>query len=427
MGNLWRFPYLAGQYGGGIFLLVYLILLLTFGFAILILEVALGRKTKSSCIAAYGKIDKRFKFLGPISALIPFIILPYYCVIGGWVVKYCVAFLSGSGATTANADYFANFTGSTRSPLITFLIFLVITILIVVAGVQKGIERISKVLMPILIAITIFVSIYICTLPNAIEGIKFYLLPDFSKLSFKTVCAAMGQLFFSLSIAMGIMVSFGSYVKDEVSLVKSVNHIEIFDTLVAFLAGMMILPPVYIYSGIAGTKSSGPGLMFMTLPKVFHDMRGGLFIGGLFFILVFLAAITSSVSVLEAVCSAMMDKFGWTRKKSVVIAGICALVLGIPCSLGFGLWGNIKLLGMDILSFFDYVSNSVLMPLLAFLTTILIGWVVGTKTLEDEITKNGEKFGRRLIFHVMIRYIAPVFLIIILVVFNLAQFKIINM
>lgn len=426
LGNLWRFPYLAAQYGGGIFLLVYLILVLTFGFSLLIMEIAIGRKTGKSSILAYKQLHNKFGFLGYLAAIVPVLILPYYCVIGGWVMKYISVFVSGDEVAAAGDKYFSNFIGGTWSPLVLFLVFLAVTALVVALGVEKGVERVSKVLMPVLLLLTIGISIYVATLPGVSEGIKYYLLPDFSKFSIKTLCAAMGQLFYSMSIAMGIMVSYGSYVKKEIDLNKSVNHIEIFDTLVAFLSGFMIVPAVYVFSGEAGLKTGGAGLMFETLPKVFEKMPMGRWIGLVFFVLVLLAALTSSISLMEAIASMVMDKFKVTRKMAVLIIFGVSVLLGIPSALGYGVLGNVKPLGMDFLTFFDYVSNSVLMPIVAVATCILVGWFVGTKKIEEEITANGETFKRKHIFRVMVKYIAPVFLLVILVFYSLAQFGVID-
>ncbi len=427
LGNLWRFPYLAAQYGGGIFILVYLILAVTFGFALLTAEIAIGRKTGLSPILAYEKLNKKFKFLGYIATLVPIIIIPYYCVIGGWVTKYVTVYAQGLVVPAAQDNYFSDFISNPVSPLIFFLIFMGISAFVILLGVEKGIEKISKFLMPLLLLLTIGISIYTITLPNSLEGVAYYLVPDFSKFSILTVAAALGQLFFSMSIAMGIMITYGSYTKKEVNLTKSVNQIEIFDTAVALLAGLMVVPAVYVFSGESGLSTGGPGLMFMTLPKVFEKMPAGNIIALLFFILVFFAAITSSISVMEAIVSSLMDKFKLSRKIScLVVIGIC-LLMGIPSSLGNGLWANIKLLGMDFLTFFDYVSNSVLMPIVALCTCILVGWVIKPKTLTEEITRNGEKFGREKLFNVMIKYVAPVCLLIILVSYTLAQFGIIKM
>ena len=426
LGNLWRFPYLAAQYGGGIFLLVYLILVVTFGFSLLILEIAIGRKTKKSSILAYKDLHKKFGFLGYLAAVVPVIILPYYCVIGGWVMKYVGVFALGDNIEAANDTYFGNFIGGTWWPLVLFIVFLGITSIVVGFGVEKGVEGVSKVLMPVLLVLTIGISIYVATLPGVGEGIKYYLLPDFSKFSIKTLCAAMGQLFYSMSIAMGIMVSYGSYVKKEIDLNKAVNHIEIFDTSVAFLSGFMIVPAVYVFSGEAGLKTGGAGLMFETLPKVFEQMPLGRIIGLVFFVLVLLAALTSSISIMEAIASIVMDKFKISRFKAVLSIFAVSVILGIPSALGYGVLGGVKPLGMDFLTFFDYVSNSVIMPIVAMGTCILIGWFVGTKVIEDEITANGESFKRRKIFRVMVKYVAPVFLLAILIFYSLAQFGIIS-
>ena len=426
LGNLWRFPYLAAQYGGGIFLLVYLILAVTFGFALLTAEIAIGRKTKLSPVLAYKKLNKKFSFLGYIATLVPIIIIPYYCVIGGWVTKYVTVYAQGLVAPAAKDGYFSDFIGHPVAPLVFFLIFMLISIVVIMLGVKKGIEKLSKFLMPLLVVLTIGIAIYALTLPNAMEGVKYYLIPDFSKFSILTVAGAMSQLFYSMSIAMGIMVTYGSYTRDDVNLTKSVNRIEFFDTLVALLAGLTIIPAVYIFSGEEGLSSQGAGLMFMTLPKVFQQMPGGNIIALLFFVLVFFAAITSSISVMEAIVSSLMDKFHLKRIPScLIVIGIC-LLLGIPSSLGNGLWANIKILGMDFLTFFDYISNSILMPIVAFCTCILVGWVIKPKALTDEITKNGEKFARKKLFNVMIKYIAPICLLFIFVTGILSQLGIIT-
>lgn len=426
LGNLWRFPYLAAQHGGGIFILVYIILALTFGFSLLATEIAIGRKTKLSPIRAYKKLNKKFGFLGYLAFIVPVIIFPYYCVIGGWVIKYAVTFMSGQAALAAGDSYFGDFIGAPISPLVFFLIFLALTALVIILGVQKGIEKISKVLMPVLLVLTIGISIYVLTIDGAMEGLKYYLLPDFSKFSIKTICAAMGQLFYSMSLAMGIMITYGSYSKDDVNLNKSVTQIEVFDTIIALLAGLMVIPAVFVFSGEAGLKSGGAGLMFITLPKVFDQMPGGTVIGILFFILVFFAAITSSISLMEAIVSMITDKFKIKRLPAILIVFGVAVLLGIPSSLGNGIWSNIKLIGMDFLTFFDFISNSILMPIVAFCTCLLIGWIVGTKTVTSEITKNGEKFARERLYNVMIKYVSPICMLVIIVFYTLAQFGVIN-
>ena len=431
LGNLWRFPYLAAQYGGGIFILTYIVLALTFGFALLTTEIAIGRKTGLSPVMAYKKLSKKFSFVGILAVIVPVIIMPYYCVIGGWVTKYVAVYAEGlfnpsMVSTAAGESFFGGFISNPNAPLVFFLVFLMITVLVVMCGVEKGIERLSKFLMPILLVLTVGIAIYVMTLPNALDGVKYYLVPDFSKFSFSTIAAAASQLFYSMSLAMGIMITYGSYTKKEVSIVKSVNRIEIFDTSIAMLAGLMVIPAVYAFSGEAGLAANGPGLMFQALPGVFNQMPFGGIIGLLFFVLVFFAALTSSISIMEAIVSSIMDKFHLSRFKSgLIVIGIC-LLLGIPSSLGNGLWANIKVIGMDFLTFFDFLSNSVLMPIVAFFTCILVGWIVKTKTITDEVTLNGERFKRKGLYEVMVKYVAPVVLVMILVTGILSGFGIIK-
>ena len=431
LGNLWRFPYLAAQYGGGIFILTYIVLALTFGFALLTTEIAIGRKTGLSPVMAYKKLSKKFSFVGILAVIVPVIIMPYYCVIGGWVTKYVAVYAEGlfnpsMVSTAAGKSFFGGFISNPNAPLVFFLVFLMITVLVVMCGVEKGIERLSKFLMPILLVLTVGIAIYVMTLPNALDGVKYYLVPDFSKFSFSTIAAAASQLFYSMSLAMGIMITYGSYTKKEVSIVKSVNRIEIFDTSIAMLAGLMVIPAVYAFSGEAGLAANGPGLMFQALPGVFNQMPLGGIIGLLFFVLVFFAALTSSISIMEAIVSSIMDKFHLSRFKSgLIVIGIC-LLLGIPSSLGNGLWANIKVIGMDFLTFFDFLSNSVLMPIVAFFTCILVGWIVKTKTITDEVTLNGERFKRKGLYEVMVKYVAPVVLVMILVTGILSGFGIIK-
>ena len=426
LGAMWRFPYLAAKYGGGMFLFVYLVLVFTIGISLLLLENALGRKTGQSAIGAFKAFGKKFTFIGVLMSAVPFIIVPYYCVIGGWVTKYMAVFISGQNEAAAETSFFSNFISQEYAPLIFFFIFLALTALIVVCGVEKGIENVSRVLMPVLVILAVVICIYVVLLPGSAAGLKYYLLPDFSKFSLKTVCAAMGQMFYSMSLAMGIMITYGSYTRDDVSMVKSVNQIEIFDTVIALLAGLMVVPAVYIFSGEAGMSQGGAGLMFITLPKVFSQMAGGRFMGALFFTLVLFAALTSSVSVMEAIVSMMMDRFGLSRIKCCIGIVLFSILLGVPCSLGNGIWSGFTIFGMDFLTFCDFISNSILLPVVAFLTCIMIGWFVGADYIIAEATKNGETFKRKNIYRMMIRYIAPVLLLIILGFYTLAQFGVIQ-
>ncbi len=415
LGNIWRFPYLAAKYGGGSFLLVYLILAVTFGFALMTAEIAIGRKTGLSAISAFKALDKRFSFLGVLAAAVPIIIFPYYSVIGGWVIKYFAAFVSGGAQLAAGDDYFTSFISSTYEPLVWFFIFMAFTAVIVLLGVEKGIEKMSKIMMPILVVLSVIVCIYALTLEGAMDGLKYYILPRMEDISAKTILAAMGQLFYSMSLAMGIMITYGSYMKKDTNLESSVRQIEIFDTGIAFLAGLMIIPSVFAFSGgDPAALGAGPGLMFMALPKVFASMKFGGAIGTLFFLLVFFAALTSSISLMETIVSFFRDKFGWTRTFTGIIVAVGSTIIGIPSSLGFGPLSFISWMGMSILDIMDFVSNSVLMPIVAFFTCILVGFVIKPKTIADEVKVTDGKFKAEGMFTVIIKWIAPIFLVLIL-------------
>ncbi len=415
LGNIWRFPYLAAKYGGGIFLLVYLILSVTFGFSLLCAEIAIGRKTGQSAIKAFGTLSKKFKFVGVIASIVPVLILPYYSVIGGWVMKYFAVFVSGGMNTAANSAYFGEYISGVWQPLGWFCFFIGITALIVLFGVEKGIEKVSKWMMPVLVALVLFVAVYTMFMPGAMGGVAYYFTPDFSHFSATTVLAAMGQLFYSMSLAMGIMITYGSYMKKDVSIESSVHQIEIFDTGIAFLAGLMVVPGVFaISNGHIENMKPGPGLMFQVLPQVFQSMTGGAIVGALFFGLVLLAALTSSISLMETVVSLVKDKFGWSRTACCLSVLGISLLLGIPSSLGFGVWSNVSLFGMDILTVFDTLTNSVMMPIVALLTCIMIGYVIKPKALIEEIELGGS-FKWKTLFTVVIKYIAPVCIVLILI------------
>lgn len=415
LGNIWRFPYLVAKYGGGTFLICYIILTVTFGFTLMVAEIAIGRKTGLSPVAAFKKLDKRFGFLGVVASIVPLIILPYYSVIGGWVIKYFFTFVSGNGTEATGDSYFTSFISGVQGPLFWFLLFVLFTSIIVLMGVEKGIETVSKFLMPVLIVLTVGISLYVLTMDGAIEGLKYYLMPNMADFSMKTVLAAMGQLFYSMSLAMGVMITYGSYMKKSNSLEGAVKKIELFDTGIAFFAGLMVVPAVFIFSG--GDKSAlsaGPGLMFITLPKVFSSMPLGGFIGTVFFILVFFAALTSAISLMETVVSIFMDKFKWTRKLTCGIVAAIVLVLGIPSSLGFGVWDFIQPLGMSILDVMDFLSNNVMMPIVALITCIFVGFVIKPNVIIEEAEADGAVFHRKILFTVMIKWIAPILLVLIL-------------
>ncbi len=417
LGNIWRFPYLAAKYGGGIFLLVYIILALTFGYTMIVAETSLGRMTGKSPVGAFAAFGKsKWRSCGGwINAIIPILIVPYYSVIGGWVIKYLVGYLSGHGAQLAADGYFTTFISSGVSTEVCFVIFALFTLGIIYAGVRNGIERVSKIMMPILVVLSLVITVYSVTRPGAWEGVKYFLVPNFKDFSWMTVVTAMGQVFYSLSIAMGILITFGSYMKKDVSIEKSTRNVEIFDTAIAILAGLMIIPAVFAFSGgSAENLQAGPSLMFITLPKVFASMGLGTAAGILFFVLVLFAAVTSSIALTESAVSTFEDQFGWSRKKATLIVGIVMLALGTLSSLGYGPLAGVKLIGMQFLDFFDFLTNSVMMPIAAIATCLLVSRVVGVGKIEQEVLIGETTFRRKKIFNFMIRFLCPVFAVIIL-------------
>ena len=430
VGNLWRFPYLVAKDGGGLFLIIYLALVVTFGFTLLASDIAIGRKTKQSSIKAYGTMKKGWGFLGILTFLVPVIIMTYYAVIGGWITRYAVVYFTGESKAAAQDDFFTGFITSPVMPVVFGLLFMAVTAVIVYCGVESGIERVSKALMPFLLLLIVAIAIFSLTLEHkaedgtvrtGIQGLMVYLKPDVSGLTvsgfMSVLLDAMSQLFFSLSVSMGIMITYGSYVKPEVDLNRSINFIEIFDTLVAFLAGMMLIPAVYVFSGVEG-MGAGPGLMFVSLPKVFARMGvAGTFVGAAFFIMAIFATLTSCISVLETIVANCMEIFHAGRKKVTLVLTVIYLAASAIIALGYSLFyvevplpnGSVG----QLLDIMDYISNSFMMPFIAMLSTILIGWVVGPKWIIDEMERNGEHFGRKKVYIVMIKFIAPIMMFVL--------------
>ena len=418
LGNIWRFPYLAAKYGGGIFLLIYILLALTFGYTMIVAESALGRMTRKSPVGAFNAFGKKagwLSFGGWINAIIPVLIVPYYSVIGGWVLKYLVEYVSGNAQTVAEDGYFSAFISDGFSTEICFVIFSVITLAIIYAGVRNGIERVSKFMMPILVVLSVIIAIYSVTRPGALAGVKYFLVPNISNFSWMTVVTAMGQMFYSLSIAMGILITFGSYMKKDTSIEESAEQVEIFDTAIAIMAGLMIIPAVFAFSGgDAEALQAGPALMFITIPKVFASMGLGTVTGCMFFLLVLFAALTSSIALTESAVSTFEDEFKWSRRKATTVIGVITIALGSLSALGYGPLADVTVIGMQFLDFFDFLTNTIMMPIAAIATCLLISRVVGVQRIEEEVMQNGGKFRRKKIFCFMIRYLCPVFAGIIL-------------
>ena len=430
VGNLWRFPYLAAKDGGGLFLLVYLALVLTFGFTLLTSDIAIGRRTKKSAIGAYTEMHPRWRFLGILTFLVPVLIMTYYAVIGGWITKYAVSYLTGQAAAAAQDNYFTSFISSPVSPVVFALLFMGVTAFLVYNGVQDGIERVSRYMMPVLLVLVVVIAGYSLTLRHTdasgqmrtgMEGFVYYLTPHLEGLTvsrfLQILLDAMSQLFFSLSVSMGIMITYGSYVKPDVNLNRAVNQIEFFDTGVALLAGAMIIPAVYVFSGVEG-MGAGPSLMFVSLPKVFNAMgAAGVVVGVLFFVAAIFATLTSCISVLESIVANCMEILHTNRKKTVLVLSGVYLAASAVIALGYSIfYFEVQLPNGStgqLLDIMDYVSNSVMMPLIALLSTILIGWVVGPDYVVEEMEKGGARFTRKKIYRVMIRYIAPVMMLVL--------------
>ena len=418
LGNIWRFPYLAAKYGGGIFLLIYILLALTFGYTMIMAETSLGRMTHKSPVGAFHSFGRSgwLSAGGWINAVIPLLIVPYYSVIGGWVIKYLLEYIKGNSRKLATDSYFSGFISNGTSTELCFVIFALITVAIIYAGVRNGIERVSKFMMPILVVLSVIITIYSVTRPGALEGVKYFIVPNLKDFSWMTVVAAMGQMFYSLSIAMGILVTFGSYMKKDISIEDSTQNVEVFDTAIAIMAGLMIIPAVFAFSGgDSATLQSGPALMFITIPKMFNSMGFGTAVGILFFTLVLFAALTSSIALTESCVSTFEDELGWNRQKSTLLAGAIILILGSLSSLGYGPLAGIKIIGMQFLDFFDFLTNSVMMPIAAFATCLLVSRVIGVDKIEEEVTQSGMSFRRKKIFVFMIKYLCPIFAAIILI------------
>lgn len=538
LGNLWRFPYLAAQYGGGTFIVIYLALVVTLGFTLMVTEIAIGRLTQQSQLTAYSKLHRGFGPLGLLATVIPVVIVPYYCVIGGWVLKYFWTYLRmvfnpGENPFADASGFFGSFVGASFAPFGYGLVFILACALVIALGVKNGIEKSNLVLMPLLFVMAIGIAVYVVCLPGSGAGIRYYLVPNLDALSAadgsfsfaqlcKTILGAMGQMFYSLSLAMGIMITYGSYMRKGDSIERSVRRIEIFDTLIAIVAGLMIIPAVYMFAvknpkdvtpaelekaggnaelvqsfaeeniralefseadlaklgkkyeveaeeaavraklledwksqpvriaqldeaaeraaatagaapagaespeavnrekgrelSIKKSMNGGVGLMFMTLPTVFADFgRVGALVGAVFFLLVAFAALTSAISLYEACVASVCDLLGMKRRNATFFMFFVIAFLSVFSALGFGVWGSLTPFGMDFLTFFDFITNAVLMPIVAIVTCIFVGWVIKPKVIEDEILKGEPRFVARGLYNVMVKYVAPVLIGAVLV------------
>lgn len=406
LGNIWRFPTVAAEHGGGTFLIVYILVTLFFGTMLMITEVALGRHTRKSALHAYGQLDKRGKLIGIVSTIIPVMIMPYYCVVGGWVVGYFAAACMGTDMTAASA--FGDFTGSWLAVL-AFLAFVAISFYVLYRGVSKGIETVNKIFMPALLIMLVCLTVYMLIQPGIGEGLGAYLGFDWGKLNGELILAAIGQSFYSLSLAMGIMIAYGSYMKKDTDIERTVMSIGVIDILVAFLAGLFIVPAVFNGGSVAG----GPGLIFQTLPNIFAGIPFGEVIAVLFYAIVLIAAATSAISIGETIIASLRDVLNISRTRSLAITALFTTIAGTLVCLGFGPLSGMKIFGMGAFDILDFLTNSVLMPLTAIGMCIFVGHIIGNKVIQDEVKESSE-FKTMRIHSVMIKWVCPIALSLIL-------------
>ncbi len=412
LGNIYRFPYLAMKHGG-MFVILYIILALTLGTALVSSEIAIGRKTGRCAVLAYGALDKRFSFLGFLTTLAPVLIFPYYCVIGGWVVKYTTVYIFGNPADLLDKAYFTSFRMDTPTLSLFFLVFLFLSALLVMRGVKGGVELLSKITMPPLLFLSLFLTVYILRAGNnGLDAIRHYLLPDVNSITPTLFLDLVGQIFYSLSIAMGTMVTFGAYMPRNESIIKSVLSIEFFDLLVALLSGIMISASVFSYTTPENVVS-GPPLMFEALPRALSTLPFSRAIGSLFFLLILVAALTSSVALLETITSSIMAKLKISRVMSVIITLLLSIPLGFISVFGYSESFFLSPLGATPLDIFDYLANNILMPISALISIIFIGYVVKPEALSAELNLKPRGIGERL-YSTFIKYIAPVSLTLVL-------------
>lgn len=414
LGAIWKFPYVAGENGGGVFLLVYLACIFSVGIVMMLAEMMIGRSAKQSATSAYRKLGQsQWHWAGWISVLCVYLILGFYCVVGGWTIAYIVEAIKGDILTTdaqVLSNTFTVFIANPTSSLIYTALFMGITASIVIAGVQAGIERICKILMPVLFALMLFLVYRSLTLPGAMEGVMYFITPDWSKLSFKMVLDALGLAVFSLSVGAGLMIAYGSYLSAETKVVNAGLWIASLATMASVLAGLMILPAVFAFNV---DPAAGPGLTFITMPALFAQMAGGQILALVFFSLLLFAAVTSSISILEPAVAFLIDEYGFARKTATLVVSISNYVLlSIPAALSFGVLAeDMKLFGKTPFDLMDFVASNLLMPLGGMLAAVFVGWRIWPQiktVLEQEVHRNVVTW-----FRLMAAIVAPLLIAIV--------------
>lgn len=418
LGNIWKFPYITGENGGAAFFLLFILCLIIIGLPVLLAELAIGRSSRASAATAFAKITgkKGWNAVGILQIIAPFIILSFYVIIAGWTLHY--AMLSFSGQLFKDNDYSAVFShfSSGYLPIIWQGLSIILTAWVVIKGVSNGIEKFNKILIPGMIVLLIILMIRALTLPGAAAGVNFFLKPDFASLSPEAALIALGHAFFSLSLGMGILMTYGAYVDKEQSLGTATLAIGAGDLIYAFIAGLIIFPTTFSF-GIAPDK--GPSLIFEALPAAFSAMPGGTFFAGLFFLLLAIAAITSAVSLLEVPVAYSKERWGWTRTRSVWVMSVLVFLLGLPSALSLGLAKNITLFGVSFFDAMDFVASNILLPVIGLIVTIFAGYF--WKNIAEETGLNKKWFK---VWLFMLRYIAPVLVLLVLLhTSGLIQFK----
>lgn len=413
LGNIWRFPYVAGENGGGAFLIIYIACILLLGVPVLLAEFTVGRHTHQNPVGAYRSLSKRWSFLGYNSAISSLLILGFYFVVSGWTLEYFTTSITGaiSAYTTSaiNAEQFAAFTSNPIRPVIYTILFALMTHVIIALGVQKGIERSSKMMMPILFIMLVILAIRSVTMPNGMAGLKFLFEPDFSKVTSKTILDAMGQAFFSLSIGLGCMITYSSYFNNKTNLQNTAYNVVVLDTMVAILAGMVIFPAVF---SVGIEPTSGPSLVFVTLPSIFNTMAFGSLWSSLFFLLLVVAALTSTISLHEVLTAYIHEEWHLPRKRAAWLVTIATMVLACASSLSLGAWNDFKIFGLSLFDSLDFVTANVLLPLGGFFTSAFAGWVLDRKILRNEISDHGRMKNRLFgLLVVLLRWVCPVLLL----------------
>lgn len=425
LGNLWMFPYMAGQNGGGLFFLLFLIFTVVFGLPLLIGEMNLGRHSHKDVVGAYQTINKKWSFVGILAVLCPFVIMSYYSVVGGWIIKYFFSYVTFQDFSGDNATIFHQFASSPVQPIIWLVVFLALCLVISCIGIEKGIEKANKIMLPSLFVLIFILAIYCMTLPGAMEGVKFFFLPDVSKFDnvndiSHILLAAMGQAFFSLSLGQGAIITYGSYLRQKNNIQKDCTIVAGFDIFVAIMSGLIILPACFAF----GTPvASGPGLIFETLPSIFSGIPGGQFVGMIFFLLVFFAAFSSAIALFEVVCTFLVDHFSLKRVHAAILVGVALTVAGIFNSLSMGDLSGLNFFGMNLFDFSGFIADKFLIPIGTFCTCIFIAYIWKLKNFYNELEQGAKKIYVEKIVTVLYKYAIPVVILFVFVMGIVAEFQ----